>query len=151
MKGFAAWFTPDRRQAIQIFAGGLAPLAILLGLGTEGIWEQTLIIFGAVLQFISSLLSLLNVHKGDWGAAWAIVRGAVYALAMVVSPALVLLGFYDEATNATVLAAVSLALSALSNLVAVFTSKKQQLDAVIASPPMQGESREDYRARTGLK
>lgn len=148
MKTIAAWFTPERRQAIQVFAGGLAPLAILVGFGTEGVWEQVLIILGAVLQFVSSLLSLVNVRKGDWGAGWAIVRGAIYALAMVVSPALVLLGFYDAATNASILAGLSLALSALSNLVAIFTSKSQEVAQVFSVRPLPGEDRTAYRART---
>jgi hypothetical protein len=120
------WFTPERRQAIQLFFGALAPFAILFGFGTEGIWEQALIIAGAVLQFVSSALSLINVR--DVNTAWLIVRGAVYALAATVSPALVLLGFYDAATNATILLGVSLALGALSNLLAIFTGKQQQLD-----------------------
>jgi hypothetical protein len=131
MKTIAAWFTPDRRQAIQLFFGALAPLAILFGFGTEGVWEQTLIIIGAVLQFVSSVLSLVNVRPGDWGAGWAILRGAIYALAATVSPALALLGFYDDATNATILLAISLGLGALSNLLAIFTSKQQQLDNAV--------------------
>lgn len=135
MKTIAAWFTPDRRQSIQLFFGALAPLAILFGFGTEGVWEQTLIIVGAVLQFLSSVLSLVNVRRGDWGAGWAIVRGAIYALAATVSPALVLLGFYDEATNATILLAISLGLGALSNLLAIFTSKQEQLDNAMRMQP----------------
>lgn len=136
MKTIAAWFTPDRRQAIQLFFGALAPLAILFGFGTEGVWEQALIILGAVLQFVSSTLSLVNVR--DVNTAWRIVRGAIYALAATVSPALVLLGFYDDATNATILLAISLGLGALSNLLAIFTSKQQELDAAVKAPRAAG-------------
>lgn len=130
MKTIAAWFTPERRQLIQVFFGSLAPLAILFGFGTDGVWEQSLIILGAVLQFISSGLSLVNVR----GAAniWKIARGAIYMLAATVSPALVILGFYDEATNATILVAVSLGLGALSNLLAIFIGKQQELAAATA-------------------
>ena len=124
MNAIVKFFTPERRQAIQLFAGALAPLAILLGFGTEGIWEQGLIIFGAVLQFLSALLSLVNVR--DAVTAWAIIRGAIYALAATVSPALVLLGFYDDSTNATILLGVSLGLAALSNLLAIFIGGQQQ-------------------------
>lgn len=123
-----ALFTPERRQSIQLFFGGLAPLAILLGFGSEGAWEQILIVTGALLQFFSSLLSLVNVRRGDWGTGWAIVRGAIYALATVVSPVLVFFGFYDASTNATVLVGISLALGAFSNLLAIFIGKQQQLD-----------------------
>lgn len=130
MNKIAEWFTPERRQAIQVFAGALAPLAILLGFGTDQVWSQGLIIFGAVLQFVSSLLSLVNLRVKDGAAIWAIIRGAVYALAAVVSPALVALGVLSPETNATILVGVSLALAALSNLVAIFTSSKQQVDAL---------------------
>lgn len=129
MKTIAAWFTPERRQAIQLFFGALAPLAILFGFGTEGVWEQSLIITGAVMQFASGVLSLVNVR--DVATAWAVIRGAVYALAATASPALVLLGLYDEATNATILLAVSLGLGALSNLLAIFVGKQQQLDNAV--------------------
>jgi predicted Kef-type K+ transport protein len=130
MKDLALIFTPDRRQAIQLFAGALAPLAILLGYGTAGGWEQSLIILGAALQFVSSVLSLVNLRKGDIGAGWAILRGAIYTLAATASPALVLLGFYDEQTNATVLLAISLGLAALSNLLAIFIGKQEQITAL---------------------
>ena len=128
MNPLVAFFTPERRQAIQVFFGALAPLAILGGFGTEGVWEQGLIILGAALQFISSALSVINLR----GAAdiWKVLRGAIYTLAATASPALVLLGFYDAETNATILTAFSLGLGALSNLLAIFIGKQQQLDAV---------------------
>ena len=122
----ASWFTPERRQAIQVALGSLAPLAILFGFGTEGVWEQWLIIAGAVMQAISSLLSLVNVR--DASTAWAVARGAIYLLAATVSPALVLLGFYDEATSATILLGLSLGLGALSNLLAILIGKQQQYE-----------------------
>ena len=123
------WFTPDRRQQIQLFFGALAPLAILAGFGTEGQWEQWLIIVGAVLQFVSSGLSLVNVR--DVRTVWAVVRGAVYALAATVSPALVLLGVYGEEMNGTILIGLSLGLGALSNLLAIFIGKQQELDNAV--------------------
>ena len=43
----------------------------------------------------------------------------------------VLLGLYDESTNAAILLGISLALGALSNLLAVFIGKQQQIDGVI--------------------
>lgn len=138
MKTIAVWFTAERRQSIQLFFGALAPLAILLGFGTTGVWEQSLIILGAALQFVSAVLSLVNVRVGDWGAGWAILRAAIYTLAATVSPALVLLGFYDEATNATILLAISLGLGALSNLLAVFIGKQQEIEAVKAIALEQG-------------
>ena len=123
MKRIAEWFTTQRRQAIQVFAGSIAPFAILFGFGTDGFWEQALIITGAVLQAASSLLSLVNVRAGDWGTGWAVIRGAVYSFAIVVSPSLSLLGLYNADTNATILVAVSLGLAALSNLTAIFSAK----------------------------
>ena len=125
------WFTPERRQAIQAAAASLAPLLILFGFGTEGVWEQYLIILGAVLQAVSSLLSLVNVRDPrTWAAT---LRGIVYGAAVVVSPALVLLGYYDEATNAAILTGLSLALSSLSSILAVFFGKQQELASAAAA------------------
>lgn len=122
------WFTPERRQAIQVFAGSVAPLLIMLGFGSAGLWEQLLIILGAVLQFASSVVSLSALKRGDWGAAWTVMRGALYTLAAVASPSLVVLGLYDEQTNAALLTGLSLGLAALSNLLAIFVGKQQQLE-----------------------
>lgn len=123
------WFTSQRRQAIQLFFGSLAPFFILFGFGTDGFWEQALIISGASLQFLSSGLSILNLK----GAVeiWSVMRGAIYTLATTVSPAFVLLGLYDESLNTTILTATSLGLGALSNLLAIFTvghQEKQELN-----------------------
>lgn len=125
-------FTPERRQQIQVWLGSLAPLLILGGFATEEQTQNALIVTGAVLQFIAALLSLINVRKGDWGAGWAIVRGAIYTLAMTVSPVLVFFGLYDADTNAALLTGISLALSSLSSLLAVFIGKTQQLETVKA-------------------
>lgn len=125
MHKFAAWFTTDRRQKIQVFAGSLAPLLILWGFATQGVTEQLLIILGAVLQFLTSITSLANVKRGDWSSAYDVLRTAVYGLAAVASPALVLLGLYSEATNASILTGLSLGLAAFSSLLAIFVSGKQ--------------------------
>jgi len=134
-RSFAAWFTPERRQQVQVFLGSLAPLLILLGFATEAQTEQVLIIVGAVLQFGAAILSLVNVRAGDFAAGWAVLRGAIYALAATVSPALVLLGLYDEALNASLLTGLSLALSSLSSLLAIFTVSKQQVPTLGAVSP----------------
>ena len=133
MKTIAAWFTAERRQLIQAFLASLAPLAILLGYGTEGTWEQLLIISGAGLAAAGSLLSLVNVRIADWSTqGWAIVRGAVYALGTTVSPALVLLGFYDDATNTQILTGISVGLTVLSSGIAIFANGQQQKYALAA-------------------
>lgn len=131
-------FTPERRQQIQLFFGSLAPLLILAGFATQAQTEQWLIIIGAVLQFVSAVLSLVNVRKGDLGAGWAVIRGAIYSLAATVSPALVLLGYYSEDTNASLLTGLSLGLSSLSALLSVFIGKSQQLEKVEAVAKAQG-------------
>ena len=125
-----AWFSAQRRQAIQLFLGSLAPLAVLSGFATEGQTGQALVIAGAVLLFAASVLSLANVKRGDWGVAWAIVRGAIYTLAATVSPALVLLGVYGEEQNKALMLALSLSLSALSSLTAVFAGGQQQVQSL---------------------
>lgn len=130
MNKVVAFFTPARRQQIQLFFGSLAPLLILGGFATEAETENYLIIIGAVLQFLAALLSLVNVRKGDYGTGWAIVRAAIYSLAAVVSPTLVFFGLYDASTNTALLTGLSLALSSLSSLLSIFIGKSQQLDAV---------------------
>lgn len=127
MNTIAAWFTPQRRQLIQAFLITLAPLAIMFGYGTDGTWEQILIIAGATLGAVGSLLSLVNVRVADWATqGWAIVRGAVYALGSTVSPALVLLGFYGDDVNTQIVTGLSLALTALSSAIAIFANGQQQ-------------------------
>lgn len=131
-------FTPERRQQIQVFFASLAPLLILAGFATQEQTEQYLIIIGAVLQFLASVLSLVNVRKGDWGAGWAILRGSIYGLVAVVSPTLVFFGLYDASTNAALLAGISLGLSSFSSLLSIFIGKSQQLDKVEAVAKAQG-------------
>lgn len=131
-------FTPERRQQIQLFLGSLAPLLILMGFATQAQTEQWLIISGAVIQAFAAILSLVNVRKGDLGAGWAVIRGAIYTLAATVSPALVLLGYYSEETNASLLTGLSLGLSSLSALLSIFIGKSQQLEKVEAVAKAQG-------------
>lgn len=144
MNAFARFFTDERRQLIQAFLVTLAPLAIMLGYGTEGTWEQVLIITGAVLGAVASLLNLLHVRVADWATqGWAIVRGAIYTLGTVVSPSLVLLGFYDEQTNTTILTGMSLSLTVLSSAIAIFANGRQQIVAATELPP--GTLRRDLK------
>lgn len=131
LKKIAAWFTPERRQLIQVFFGALAPIAIWLGFITESAAEQWLIITGATLQFAASLLSLINL-RGILNI-WTVLRGAIYTAGMAIAPALTLLGIIDQATGDQVLIGLSLGLSALSSLVAILAGKTQQLDALAAS------------------
>lgn len=150
MKKLADWFTQDRRQKIQLFFGSLAPLLILLGFATEVQTEQVLIIVGAVLQFVAAILSLVNLKKGDWSTAWAVIRGAIYALAATISPALVLLGVYDNGLNATILLALSLGLSTLSSILSVFVSGQQKTQEVaerasVVITQLQGEPHDPNR------
>lgn len=138
MKKLNEIFTPERRTQIQLFFGSLAPLLILLGFATQAQTEQWLIIIGAVLQFLAAVLSLINVRKGDYGAAWAVLRGAIYTLAAVASPALVLLGYYSQELNAALLTGLSLGLSSLSALLSIFIGKNQQIEKVEAVAKAQG-------------
>lgn len=124
------WFTTERRQAIQVFLGSLAPLLILFGFGTESTWEQVLIITGAVMVFIAAVLNVVNLKLYE---GWAILRGAIYVLAGTASPALVLLGVYDEATNTALMTGLSLGLAALNSLLSIFVSSKQQLTEATAN------------------
>lgn len=122
------WLSDERRQKIQIFLASLVPLLILSGLTTDVAAEQILIIIaGAVLQFVAAGLSLLNL-RGNFSEAWTIARGAIYALATTVAPALTVLGVLDDNTQATILTAVSLGLTALSSLVAIFVNGEQRLE-----------------------
>jgi hypothetical protein len=133
MNALARFLTPERRQLIQAFLAALATLAIMLGYGTAGTWEQLLIIAGAVVGAVASLLNLVNVRVADWATqGWAIVRATIYTLATVVSPSLVLLGLYDDAVNTQIVTGISLALTMFSSAVAIFTSGQQQKVVIMA-------------------
>lgn len=54
------------------------------------------------------------------------------------SPALVFFGLYSDETNAALLTGLSLALSSLSSLLAVFIGKSQQLEKVELVAKAQG-------------
>ena len=147
MNSFARFFTTERRQLIQAFLVTVAPLAIMFGYGTTDTWEQLLIISGAILGAVASLLNLLNVRVADWATqGWAIVRGTIYAFGTVVSPALVLLGFYGEEVNTQILTGMSLGLTVLSSAIAIFASGKQQLTNL--PPAMLRDQITRHSART---
>lgn len=132
----AAWFSPERRQTIQVFFGSLVPIMIMTGLATEGSAAQLLIITGAVMQFAASSLSLVNV-SGVAGV-WMVLRTAIYTAAMTVAPAFIVLGVIDETTGATVLTGVSIGLTTLSSLLAVFVGKDQQADIAVEAAYVEG-------------
>lgn len=126
------WFSAERRQQIQATLVALVPLAILFGYGTEGVWEQVLIISGALLGAFGSLLSLVNVRVADWATeGWKIARGAIYAAGTVISPALMALGFYNDEVNTQIVTGISLALTALSSAIAIFANGQQQKAAAV--------------------
>jgi hypothetical protein len=132
MRKFQEWFSPETRQKIQAFVVTVAPIAIMLGYGTEGQWQQWLVILGATIAALGSLLSLLNVRVTDWSTqGWAIVRGVLYGLGTVVSPALVALGYINEDTNAKVLTGLSLGITALSSAISIFVNGQQQKTAAV--------------------
>lgn len=126
------WFTPERRQKIQAAVVTLAPLAIMLGYGTSGQWEQFLIITGATIGALGSLLSLGNVRIHDWATqGWSIVRATVYAFGMAVAPALLALGWINEDWNQRITVGLSIALTALSSAISIFANGQQQKVAAV--------------------
>ena len=132
MKKFAQWFTLERRQGIQLFVASVVPILVLTGISTQDRLDQWMIIVTIVLQFISSLLSLLNLRKGQWSEAWVIVRGAIYTLGLAAAPALVALGYWNEDFSTNFVAGLALTLTMLSNFVAVLTGSQQKIEAVEA-------------------
>lgn len=133
MKTIATWFTPERRQLVQVFAAAVAVLAIQFGLGTTGQWDQALILIGAVVAAAAGLLNLVNVRVGDWATqGWAAVRAVIYGLATTASPALVALGFYNDEVNTQIVTGVAQALTVLSAAIAIFASGQQQKAAAVA-------------------
>lgn len=133
MKKLASWFTLERRQDIQLLLGSLAPVLIFLGLATEAQAEQWQIVGTALVQFVASTLSLVNV-RGGW-QVWTVLRGAVYTLGATLAPALTVLGLIDESQQGMILTGLSLTLSVLSSLLAVIVSGRQETEAVIADDP----------------
>ena len=116
-----------------MFAASLVPLLVLFNIGTQSMWDAWLIVVAAVLQFVSSLLSLLNLKKGDWSTGWTILRGAVYTLGLSAAPALVSLGYLTHEQSGLVLAGAGLALTTLSSLLAILVNSKQQRDELLKS------------------
>lgn len=116
-----------------MFAASLVPLLVLFGIGSQATWDSWMIIVAATLQFVASLLSLLNLKKGDWGTGWAIFRGAVYALGLAAAPALVSLGYLSHEQSGLVLAGAGLTLTTLSSLLAILVNSKQQRDELLKS------------------
>lgn len=127
MKYIAAWLTSERRQLIQVFLASIAVLAVQFGLGTDGQWEQILIIGGAAIGAAAGLLALVNVRVANWATeGWAIVRGVVYTAATLVSPALVALGVYSDDVNTQIVTGIAQAITVLSAAIAIFASGQQQ-------------------------
>lgn len=127
MKHFLESFTPELRQRIQAALGSLGILAVAFGFGTDGIWEQILVLTGAALQFLASIANIANLRGVN--DIWKVIRGAVYTLGFTVSPALVVLGVYGDDLNQQILMGLSLGLSALSSFIAIFTAGKQATNA----------------------
>lgn len=133
MKTIANWFTPERRQLIQAFLAAIAVLAVQLGLGTEGQWEQFLVLGGAGLGAIAGLLSLVNVRIADWATqGWAILRGVIYTFATIASPALFALGIYNDDVNTQVVTGIGQGITVLSAAIAIFANGQQQKNALAA-------------------
>ena len=121
-------FTLERRQAIQVFLGSLVPILVLTGYATQTEAEQYLILSGAAIQFVASLLSVINL-RGAW-TIWLAIRAAIYTAGATVAPALTVLGYVSDAQASQIATAVSLGLSALSSLLAIFVSGAQQTEKV---------------------
>lgn len=133
MRTFAHWFTPERRQLVQAFLAAIAVLAVQFGLGTEGQWEQLLVLGGAALGALAGLLSLVNVRVADWATqGWAVVRGVIYGFATVASPTLVALGLYGEDVNAQIVTGIGQGITVLSAAIAIFANGQQQKYALAA-------------------
>jgi predicted Kef-type K+ transport protein len=127
MRTLANWFTPERRQLFQAFLAAIAVLAVQFGLGTEGQWEQLLVLGGAGLGALAGLLSLVNVRVADWATqGWAIVRGVIYGFAAVASPTLVALGLYNEDVNTQIVTGIGQGITVLSAAIAIFANGQQQ-------------------------
>lgn len=133
MKNIATWFTPERRQLIQAFLAALAVLAVQFGLGTEGQWEQILVLAGAGLGALAGLLSLVNVRVADWATrGWMIARTVIYSFATVASPALVALGLYNDSVNEQIVTGIGQGITVLSAAIAIFANGQQQKYALAA-------------------
>jgi hypothetical protein len=130
MKKFRSWFSPKRRQLIQLAAASLAPLAMTLGLGSDVEWTQGLLLFGGGIQFVANLTSLINVRVGDLGAGWAVVRGAVYSLGATAAPAFVTLGIWSDSDGTRYAGILALALALVGNVVAIITNQGEQVAEV---------------------
>lgn len=129
---FTLWFDAERRQKVQGAIAALAPLLIMLGLTTEGAVEQWALIVGAVLAAVGPLVSLVNLTRTEF-ASWLITgaRGVLYGAAAVIVPALAALGYVTDEQSTQTLALLSNVLTVLAAFVAIFTSARQEREAVV--------------------
>lgn len=119
IRGFAAWFSPELRQAIQ--GAAVALIGFLAAIGWVGsghvqAWEAVL---AAALQVFTGLLAWANLSPSQaatWFAAGG--RATIYGLATTVAPSLQLLGLVTETQAAAALQQLSILLSLLASLVA---------------------------------
>lgn len=145
VRSIAGAFDTATRQRIQMFLASLAPILVGLGLATTAETEQWLIISAAVIQAVAGILNLINL-RGAW-SIWKAVRGVIYTLATGVAPSLTLLGYIDPATSAAALSGLSLGLSSLSALIAIFTSKEQEKDVAVAEAKAATRAEQQERIR----
>lgn len=130
---FAAWFTTDRRQAIQMLAASFVPLLVWLGFGEESYWQEWAVLVGIVLSMVANLLNLLNLKVGEWGKGWAIVRGTLYATTLAAVPSLVTLGIINSEQSGWIVTGAGLSLGVLSSFVSILTSGKQEVHEIMGA------------------
>lgn len=118
------WLTDARRTAIQAFLATLGVLAVQLGYATEEQTGLVLVMTGALLQLLQGLLALAFLRPSEV-AVWfpTVGRGLIYGFAAAAAPVAVAVGLIDGHTSATILTAVSSALTAFSALLAVLNAR----------------------------
>lgn len=121
---FRKWFTEDRRQAVYVAVAAIVPVLVLTRTITEDQTEHVLTVVSVVLQVVAGVLALLNLtprQAGEWFITAG--RGALYALAALMAPAAVGLGWITEEQSVSVLTVVSVVLTALAAIVGVIFAK----------------------------
>jgi hypothetical protein len=116
-----AFFTVARREAIYAAAAVLVPLLVNLGVIAEGVGGQILAILGAALAFLVAVLQIANFSPSGL-ASWFVNTGraAIYTLAGVVVPALVVFGVLPEHASTEALAQLSSVLTTLAALIGIY-------------------------------
>ena len=121
IRRLVSWLTDQRRQAIHGALASLAALVMFAGVITENQAGAILTLSAAVLQVAQGVLGLALLRRSE-RFRWfdTVGRGLVYSAAAAGAAVGEAFRFWDDGTTAVIVTVASLALTALSSVIAIF-------------------------------